>query len=143
MNVFKLSIILFCSMLANTMLIAAEFETPEQAINSYITAVSTGSGMHIESAYTDDATIKFYDQQGRFREYSKSSFAKAVDNGQDWDAKINITSLRIIQNAASATVEFTWGENKEHGYVDYLNLIKVGGYWKISGKVAQYISRKN
>jgi hypothetical protein len=38
-------------------------------------------------------------------------------------------------------VEFTWGENAEHGYVDYLNLIYADGSWRIANKVAQYVSR--
>ena len=143
MNNFRRNLIFISMLFANSLLIAAEFETPEQAINSYITAVSTGSGTHIKKAYSDDATIKFYDREGRYWEYSMSTFAEAVDSGKDWDAEINITALRITDNAASATVEFTWGDNQEHGYVDYLNLIKSDGYWKISGKVAQYVSSNN
>lgn len=128
---------LFCSFTS-----AHDFKEPNQAINAYITAVSTGSGEHVEMAYTADATIKFYDRNDRFWEYTRESFAKAVDNGQNWDAKIEITALHVSGNAANATVEFTWGENSEHGYVDYLNLIFSNGSWHITNKVAQYISRK-
>lgn len=121
---------------------AADFENPQQVVDTYITAVSTGSGAHVEMAYTEDSTIKFYDREGRYRAYTRESFAKAVDTGKKWDANIEITELLITGKVANATVEFTWGENGEHGYVDYLNLINADGSWRITNKVAQYISRK-
>lgn len=121
--------------------LANDFTEPQQAVNAYITAVSTGSGEHVEMAYTEDATIKFYDRENRYSEFTRASFAKVVNTGKSWDAKIEITALLLTGNAANATVEFTWGENGEHGYVDYLNLIKSDGSWHITNKVAQYISR--
>jgi hypothetical protein len=130
--------VLFCT----SVTLAHDYKEPQQAVNAYITAVSTGSGEHVEMAYTSDATIKFYDREDRYWEYTRESFAKAVNTGQSWDAKIEITALLVSGNAANATVEFTWGENGEHGYVDYLNLIKSNGSWHIANKVAQYISRK-
>jgi hypothetical protein len=130
---------LFCSSLT----FAHDFSEPQQAVNAYITAVSTGSGEHVEMAYTEDATIKYYDYEDRYREYTRESFAKVVNTGQSWDANIEIKTLLMTGNAANATVEFTWGENGEHGYVDYLNLINSNGSWHITNKVAQYISRKD
>ena len=121
---------------------ASDFKEPQQAVNAYITAVSTGSGAHVEIAYTADATIKFYDREDKYREYTRESFAKAVNTGNKWDAKIEITELLITGNVANATVEFTWGDSGEHGYVDYLNLIHSNGSWQITNKVAQYISRQ-
>jgi len=121
---------------------AQNFKEPQQAVNAYITAVSTGSGEHIEMAYTADATIKFYDSDNRYMEFTREGFAEAVNSGKSWDAKIEMTALLITGNAANATVEFTWGENGEHGYVDYLNLMQSNGSWHITSKVAQYISRK-
>ena len=134
---FLLSTLLFTSVTS-----AEGFNEPRQAINAYITAVSTGSGEHVGMAYTEDATIKFYDDENRYWEYTRESFAKAVNTSKNWDAKIEITALRITGNVANATVEFTWGENDEHGYVDYLNLVKSNDSWRITNKVAQYISRK-
>ena len=133
-----LASVLFCT----SVTLAHDYKEPQQAVNAYITAVSTGSGEHVEMAYTSDATIKFYDREDRYWEYTRESFAKAVNTGQSWDAKIEITALLVSGNAANATVEFTWGENGEHGYVDYLNLIKSNGSWHITNKVAQYISRE-
>ncbi|GAA6138034.1 hypothetical protein NBRC116583_17810 [Arenicella sp. 4NH20-0111] len=130
------------ALLQASIVLAHDFKEPQQAINAYITAVSTGSGEHVEMAYTSDATIKFYDRKDLYREYTRESFAKAVDNGQTWEAKIEITALLVTGNVANATVEFTWGENNEHGYVDYLNLISSSGSWHITNKVAQYVSRK-
>ena len=120
---------------------AHDFSTPEEAVNSYIKAVKTGSGKHIEMAFEETARIQYFDRQGNYNNYSRDEFSKMVDGGNDWDAKIEITKMLITGKAANATVEFTWGDKKEHGYVDYLNLIKDGDSWHITSKVAQYVPR--
>ena len=52
---FSLAITLFFA-IANSAL-SHDFTSPEQAVNSYITAVKTGSGKHIEMAFTETAYI--------------------------------------------------------------------------------------
>ena len=126
----------------STNLFAKDFATPEQAVESYIKAVKTGSGEHITMAFDETAMIKYYDDSGKFNNYSRDEFAKLVNTGNQWDAEIKITNMLRTENAANATVEFTWGENKQHGYVDYLNLLFDGESWHIASKVAQYVKRK-
>lgn len=142
MKKFRILLVLVSVLCCASVTAAQDFDEPQQAVNAYIMAVSTGSGEYIELAYTADATIKFYDREDRYWKYTRESFAKAVDSGRSWDAEIEITELLITGNVANATVEFTWGEDGEHGYVDYLNLINLNGSWRISNKVAQYVSRK-
>lgn len=125
----------------NTMAHAETFAEPADAVHSYITGVSTGSGAPVTAAFADNADIQYYNQDGEYRFFSRDEFAELVDGGDDWDARIEITNLLLTGHAANATVEFTWGENGEHGYVDYLNLIKTDDGWKITNKVAQYIPR--
>jgi hypothetical protein len=135
-------IILFAScVLFSQGLFADTFSSPEDAVNTYITGVKTGSGKHINMAFADSASIQYYDEEGKFRIYAKEEFAKLVDTGNEWGAKIEITNMKKTKYAANATVEFTWGQNNKKGYVDYLNLIYIDGSWRISDKVAQYVER--
>lgn len=121
--------------------VAEDFAEPEAAVQAYITAVSTGSGAHIEQAFAENAEIQYYNQDGDYQFFSRDGFAEVVDTGNTWDARIEITNMLRTGKAANATVEFTWGENGEHGYVDYLNLIHANGSWRITNKVAQYLER--
>ena len=121
---------------------AHDYATPEEAVEAYITAVKTGSGNHIIMAFDDTATIQYYNHKNERKNYPRDEFAKLVDTGKKWDATIEMTNLLRTSNAANATVEFTWGENGENGYVDYLNLINDGESWHITSKVAQYVKRK-
>lgn len=141
MNKARSLFVLLATYLCVSITWAHDFKEPEQAVNAYITAVPTGSGEHVEMAYTEDATIKFYSRDGSYSDYTRESFAKVVNTSRSWDAKIEITGLLVTGNAANAMVEFTWGDNGEHGYIDYLNLINSDGSWHITSKVAQYISR--
>jgi len=142
MHKVKVLLVLLSSLFYVSITSAQDFSEPQQAVDAYIAGVSSGSGEHIEMAYTADATIKFYDRESRYLEFTRESFAKVVNTGQSWDAKIETTGLVVLENIANASVEFTWGENGEHGYVDYLNLIQSNDGWRITNKVAQYISRK-
>lgn len=120
---------------------ADDFSEPDDAVQAYITAVSTGSGDHILQAFSGNAEIQYYNGDGEYRFYTREAFADVVDTGEAWDAEIEITNLLRTGNAANATVEFTWGEHGQHGYVDYLNLIHADGSWRITNKVAQYVER--
>lgn len=121
--------------------LAADFPEPTDAVNAYIEGVSTGSGAHIEQAFADHAVIQYYNGDDEYRFFTRADFAALVDDGDTWDAQIDITNLARTGMAANATVEFTWGERRQHGYVDYLNLIYADGSWRITNKVAQYVSR--
>jgi hypothetical protein len=135
------AIVLLLSIGLTNSLMAHAFKTPEDAVNSYIKAVKTGSGQHIEMAFEATARIQYYNQKDEYKNYSRDEFMKLVDTGNQWDAKIEITNMLITGKSANATVEFTWGDNNEHGYVDYLNLIHDGKSWHIASKVAQYVPR--
>lgn len=123
-----------------TTAVAQDFGAPSDAVEAYITGVSTGSGAHIEQAFADNAEIQYYDDKGDYQYYDRAGFAALVNHGNTWDATIEITNLLVTGKAANATVEFTWGEESQHGYVDYLNLIEADGGWRITNKVAQYVA---
>lgn len=117
------------------------FNSPEEALNTYIKAVTTGSAEHVEMAFTESASIQYYDDKGQFQNYSRDDFGKLVGTGNKWNAQVEISDLKVTGKVANATVEFTWGDNSQHGYVDYLNLVHDGKSWHITDKVAQYIKR--
>jgi hypothetical protein len=134
-------LLLLTAVLTSFNLFGKGFDTPEAAVDTYITAVKTGSGEHIMRAFTSSASIQYFDDEGKFRQYSRDDFAKLVDTGNQWDAEIEITEMKITGYAANATVEFTWGDQGKNGYIDYLNLIYDGNSWHVTDKVAQYIER--
>lgn len=131
-----------CLIVTSHLALAHGFKTPEAAVNTYIKAVKTGSGEHVEMAFAPSASIQYYDEKGEYRVYTRDQFKALVDTGNKWDAKIEITDIKSVGNAANATVEFTWGITGEKGYVDYLNLIYDGKSWHISDKVAQFVKRQ-
>lgn len=114
------------------------YKTPEEAVQTYIKAVSTGSGELIEMAFQPSAHIQYYNPKGELQQFTRDEFAKVVNTGNIWEADINITELKKTGFAANATVKFIWGDQNQHGYTDYLNLLWDGKSWHISDKVAQY-----
>lgn len=133
--------VLAMSLVLSGKVFAHAFGSPQDAVNSYITAVKTGSGEHIKMAFLESASIQYYDKDGSYRNYTRDAFADLVDTGNQWNVVITISGIKTTGNAANATVEFSWGDEGKKGYVDYLNLINHDGSWHITDKVAQYIER--
>ncbi|MCW8107164.1 nuclear transport factor 2 family protein [Alteromonas ponticola] len=129
------------SLLLSVKVMAHEFGSPQEAVNSYITAVKTGSGEHIKMAFLESASIQYFNEEGSYKNYTRDAFADLVDSGSEWNATIEITDVKVTGNAANATVKFSWGKEGKKGYVDYLNLINHNGSWHITDKVAQYVER--
>ena len=133
--------VLALSLLLSAKVLAHDFGSPQDAVNSYITAVKTGSGEHVKMAFLESASIQYYDNDGNYQNYTRDAFADLVDTGNTWNVTIEITDLKTTGHAANATVEFSWGDKGKQGYVDYLNLINHDGSWHITDKVAQYLER--
>ena len=142
MKAFLMSLVLSVWLASGAAADTQSFDTPEGPVEAYITGVKTGSGAHVERAFTEIATIKFYDPEGTFQNMTRDAFVALVNSGNAWDAKIEITQMLQTERVANATVEFTFGENGEHGFVDYLNLMFAEGSWRITDKVSTYIARK-
>lgn len=135
------NLLIVLSLFVSNLVFAETFATPEEAVNAYITGVKTGSGEHIKMAFSEKASIQYYDDTNKYNRYSRDDFADLVNTGNQWNAKIEITQMKITHKAANATVEFTWGNAGEKGYIDYLNLIHNGETWQVTDKVAHYIAR--
>jgi len=143
LKTFIYTALLFSLLLISSAVKSHDYATPEDAVNAYIQAVKTGSGELVKMAFQASASIQYYNQEGEFKQFTREEFANAVNTGNEWDASINITSVRKSGFAANATVEFVWGKQQQHAYTDYLNIIYDGKSWHISDKVAQYKSLKD
>lgn len=100
----------------------------EKALNYYLegeTADEVGKAFHAE------AELKFV----RDGKYEKVSAAEFIDRIRGMEKPERITRIRSIQisgNAAGACVE---QEYKTHTFIDYINLLKIDGEWKIVNKI--------
>ena len=92
-----------------------------------------GKAEFIERAFTPDAKIKFVDA-GELREWTRDEFAKRFEKpAQDEYRRVRrVERLDVTGTAASAVLTLNYPQVQ---FTDHISLLKIGGQWKIVGKI--------
>ena len=112
---------------------APEKELAKVPLTNYLQAQATGNGELIRKAFYAEARIMTF-SNGKVTSLGVEEFASrfsgkgAADESQ---RKRTIESLDVVGNAASATIVLDYPNIK---FVDYMNLLKIDGEWKIVNK---------
>lgn len=110
-----------------------ENEPVKMPLENYLQAHSTGNPEFIRKAFHADARIMAF-RDGKLTNLSVEEFA-ARFNGKPADdeakRKRAIENIDISGNAASAKIVLDYPTVK---FVDYMNLLKIDGEWKIVNK---------
>jgi hypothetical protein len=108
-------------------------DDPRTAIELYFRADALGKGQLIEQAFTPDAKIKFV-ENGEVREWSRDEFAKRFQQpAADVYRRVRrVERLDISGTAASAVLTLDYPQVL---FTDHMSPLKIGGQWKIVGKV--------
>jgi metallo-beta-lactamase class B len=110
-----------------------ENDDPRTPIELYFEAHASGKGELIEQAFTADAKIKFV-EGGESREWTRNEFRKRFEQpaADEYRRVRRIERLDIGGTAASAVLTLDYPQVL---FTDHLSLLKIGGQWKIVGKV--------
>lgn len=106
----------------------SEIAAVEKTLNYYLegaTADEVGKAFHTE------AELKFV-RDGKYETVSAAEFLDRIRGMEKPERITRIRSIQITGNAAGACVE---QEYKTHTFVDYINLLKIDGEWKIVNKI--------
>ena len=108
-------------------------EDPRTAIELYFQAHALGKGELIEQAFTPDAKIKFVDA-GEAKEWTRDDFAKRFQQPapDEYRRVRRVERLDVTGTAASAVLTLDYPQVL---FTDHMSLLKIGGQWKIVGKV--------
>jgi hypothetical protein len=94
----------------------------------------SGDGSRVEKAFHPTATMKYIDAKtGEFKDVPIAEYIARVKAATSKsDRKIDILSLNVEGNAAQAKIKI---DMQKVILYDYMNLLKVGGEWKIVSKI--------
>ena len=111
----------------------SDYALIEQTLNYYLHGGTNNNFDMLSRAFHETATMK-YIRNGEYVEVNALEFFR---NGMDpnrppSDRKTRIASINIAGNAASARVE---AEYATFTFVDYMNLLKIDGEWKVVSKI--------
>ena len=108
-------------------------EDPRIAIEAYFAAHALGNGEFITHTFTPDATIRFV-EGGESKVWTRDEFAKRFQQSatDEYRRVRRVERLDVSGTAASAVVTLDYPQVL---FTDHISLLKIGGRWKIVGKV--------
>jgi len=106
---------------------------PRVPIEQYFKAHALGKGEFITQAFTPNAKIQFVDG-GVLKEWTRDEFAQRFQQpaADEYRRVRRLERLDVTGTAASAVLTLDYPQVL---FTDHLSLLKIGGEWKIVGKV--------
>ena len=109
-------------------------QTDEAGARACLENYTSGDAARVEKAFHPSASMKYIDAKtGEFKDVPIADYiARVKANTAKPDRKIEIVSLNVEGTAAQAKIKIETGTAVLY---DYMNLLKVGGEWKIVSKI--------
>ena len=103
----------------------------EQTVNYYLDGGTNNDFSTLKKAFHETATMKFINDEG-YKEVNALEFFSGMKPGPKQNRKTRIADITIAGNAANARLEI---EYPTFTFIDFMNLLKIDGEWKIVGKI--------
>ena len=121
------------SLSVNGQRIEKEYEAVTTALNYYLDGGTNNDFNTLKKAFHPTATMKFISDEEGYKEVNALEFfEKAMKPGPKSNRKTYVTQINITGKAANARLEIIY---PDFIMVDYMNLLKVEGEWKIVSKI--------
>ena len=133
------NVLLFLILVCSFNLISAqssEEAAVKQALTYYMEGGTNGDFETLKKAFHETATMK-YIREG-YKEVNALEFFGSRMSGKKSDRDCRITYLDVSGPAAHARIEL---EYEDFMFVDYMNLLKVDGEWKIVSKIFDRVNK--
>ena len=130
----RILLFVFFSITVFTKSIAQEsdYQLVAQTVNYYLEGGTNNDYATLKKAFHETATMKFIGKEG-YREVNALEFFSKMDASKPkQNRKTRIANITISGHAANARLEI---EYPTFTFIDYMNLLKIDGEWKIVNKI--------
>ena len=119
--------------------IEEDYKAIATTLNYYLDGGTNNDFNILKKAFHKSASMKFISDEGYKEVNALEFFGNAIKPGPKSNRKTSISSIDIMGTAASARLEIIY---PDYIMVDYMNLLKIEGEWKIINKIFQGRSLK-
>ena len=111
---------------------SSEYGAIEKTLNYYLEGGTNNDFETLKKAFHENASMKFV-ANGEYTEVNAIAFfKKGMKPGPPQNRDTRIVYINVTGNAANAQIEI---EYPQFSFIDYMNLLKVNGEWKIVSKI--------
>jgi hypothetical protein len=112
---------------------AQDYAGVQRAVRYYLDGGTNNDFTTLEKAFHPEATMQFINGQGKHVSVNAVEFFRnGMKPGPPSDRQTRVSSIEINGNAASARLEIDYATFR---FIDYMNLLKIDGEWKIVSKI--------
>jgi len=92
-------------------------------------------------AFHEDAWIFYIDPEGKLHKNLISDDFEKWASPPSWGIVGRVISVTQVGDAASVQLSWDRPSDPDQGYIDFHNLIRINGVWKITNKTATHSGR--
>ena len=110
----------------------SDYEMVAETVNYYLDGGTNNDFETLKKAFHENATMKYITKEG-YKEVNALEFFSGMDASKPkQNRKTRIANITISGHAANARLEI---EYPDFAFIDFMNLLKIDGEWKIVNKI--------
>ena len=110
----------------------SDYEMVAETVNYYLDGGTNNDFETLKKAFHENATMKYITKEG-YKEVNALEFFSGMDASKPkQNRKTRIANITISGHAANARLEI---EYPDFTFIDFMNLLKIDGEWKIVNKI--------
>ena len=125
------TLMLCCFTLTIGLAQSSDYQSIEKTLNYYLDGGTNNDFETLKKAFHETATMK-YIRDGYQEVNAIEFFKKGMKPGPPQNRKTRIAAINVAGEAASARLEI---EYPTFTFIDYMNLLKIDGEWKVVSKI--------
>ncbi len=124
------SLLLFC--ISSLYAQESDYVLVEKTVSYYLDGGTNGDFETLKKAFHETATMKYIAGEEYKEVNAIDFFREGMKEAKKQDRKTRIAHINIAGHAANARLEI---EYPTFTFIDYMNLLKIDGEWKIVSKI--------
>ncbi len=117
-----------------------DYDEIVRVMQLYIDGFNDNDVSKFEEAFHEDAWIFFIEADGSLHKSLISENFERWATPPGWGIVGRFISVTQVGDAASVQLSFDFAD-KSYSYIDFHNLLRINGVWKITNKTATHSSR--
>ncbi|WP_343487915.1 nuclear transport factor 2 family protein [Allomuricauda sp. d1] len=110
----------------------SDYEMVAQTVNYYLDGGTNNDFETLKKAFHENATMKYITDEG-YKEVNALEFFSRMDASKPkQNRQTRIANITVSGHAANARLEI---EYPDFSFIDFMNLLKIDGEWKIVNKI--------
>jgi hypothetical protein len=117
-----------------------DYDAIIRVMRLYIDGFNDNDVTKFREAFDENAWIFFIDDNGSLHKHLISEDFERWAKPPSWDVVARFVSVTQVGDAAAVQLSFD-SEKSGGGWIDFHNLVRINGAWKITNKTATHSSR--